>query len=116
MRRILSHYTVKNVVHGIAHITGGGLHENLERIVPASCRVLIDHDSWPVPLVFPWLQRLGQIAVAEMEHVFNMGLGLVLVVSPYYVESIRDMLADLGLANWIIGRVTEGERGVVWAS
>ena len=115
VRRILSHYTVKNVVHGIAHITGGGLHENLERIVPAGCRVLIDRDSWPVPPVFPWLQRLGAIADAEMQHVFNMGVGLALVVSPYYVEHIRGMLDDSGVANWLIGQVTEGERGVVWS-
>ena len=114
LRSVLTYYKVKNVVHGIAHITGGGLHENLERILPQQIRVLIDRDSWPVPPVFPWLARLGQIEQAEMDRVFNMGVGLVLVVSPYYAESIRHQLADGGLESWLIGRAESGPRGVVW--
>jgi len=115
VRRILSHYKVKNVVHGIAHITGGGLHENLERIVPEGSRVLIDRNSWTVPPVFPWLQKLGSIDADEMAHVFNMGIGLVLVVSPYYADHIRQMLTDCSLDSWQIGRVVAGPRAVVWA-
>lgn len=115
VRGILNYYTVKNVVHGIAHITGGGLHENLERILPPSVRVLIDRDSWSVPPIFSWLQRLGEVPTDEMERVFNMGIGLVLIVSPFYAESIRKQLADYGLENWLIGRATSGPRGVAWA-
>ena len=115
VREVLSYYRVKSVVHGIAHITGGGLHENLERILPEGVRVVIDRDSWTVPPVFAWLQRLGEVEPAEMDRVFNMGVGLVLVVSPYYAESIRHQLADCGLESWLIGRVEEGPRGVVWA-
>ena len=114
-RRILSHYKVKKVVHGIAHITGGGLHENLERIVPEGSRVLIDRDSWTVPPVFPWLQRLGNVEPNEMHRVFNMGVGLVLVVSPFHAESIRRMIHALGMESWLIGRVVSGEKGVVWS-
>lgn len=114
VRKVLSHYKVKNVVHGIAHITGGGLLENFERIVPDGVRVVIDRGSWPMPPVFPWLQRLGQIEQSEMDHVFNNGIGLVLVVSPYYAESVRHQLADNGLDSWTIGRVEAGPRGVVW--
>jgi len=113
VRRVLGYYKVKNVVHGIAHVTGGGLHENLERILPEQARAVIDRGSWPVPPVFSWLQRLGQIDAAEMERVFNMGIGMVLVVSAYYAESIRHQLADCGLASWPIGRVEGGPRGVV---
>jgi len=113
VRQILDHYKVKNVVHGIAHITGGGLGENLERILPEGVRIEIDRDSWQVPAVFPWLARLGEIERDEMERVFNMGVGLVLIVSDYYVESLIHQLADLGLESWTIGLVTEGERGVV---
>ncbi len=115
VRQILNHYKVKNVVHGIAHITGGGLHENLERIVPTDCRVLIDRESWPRPPVFDWLQQLGEIEDAEMQRVFNMGIGLTLVVSSYFAESILSQLADNGVPAWKIGRVEAGERGVVWA-
>ncbi len=115
VRRVLGYYKVKRVVHGIAHITGGGLHENLERIVPEGIRITIDRGSWPVPPVFNWLQELGELDADEMDRVFNMGLGLVLVVSPHYAESIKHQLADAGLESWLIGRAEAGERGVVWS-
>lgn len=115
VRRVLSYYKVKKVVHGIAHITGGGLCENLERIIPAGVRVHLERGSWQVPSVFPWLERLGEVDAEEMDRVFNMGIGLVLMVSPHYAESIRHQLDDCGLANWTIGHATSGERGVVWA-
>ncbi len=114
VRKVLSNYKVKNVVHGIAHITGGGLHENLERILPEGCKAVIRRESWPVPPVFAWLQRLGDVEQAEMDQVFNMGVGLVLVVSPYYADSIRTQFADCGLESWTIGRVISGPRGVAW--
>jgi len=115
MRGVLGHYRVKNVVHAIAHITGGGLCENLARVVPEGVRVVIDRGSWTPPPVFPWIQRLGQIDQAEMDQVFNMGIGLALVVSPFYAESIRQQLRRLGLQSWIIGHAKAGEKGVVWA-
>ncbi len=111
VRRILGHYSVKNVVHGIAHITGGGLHENLARILPAGCRAIIRRDSWPTPPIFTWLQQLGDVEPGEMEQVFNMGVGLALVVSPFYAESVRTQLGELGLENWLIGHIEPGERG-----
>lgn len=115
VRQVLTHYTVKNVVHGIAHVTGGGLCENLDRIVPEGSRVVIDRASWTVPPVFRWIQRLGEIEQAEMDRVFNLGIGMALVVSPYYAESIRAQLAASGVESWLIGRVEEGPRGVVFA-
>jgi len=115
IRKVLTYYRVKSVVHGIAHITGGGLHENLERIVPEGVQVVIRRQSWPVPPVFGWLQRLGEVDQAEMERVFNMGIGLVLVVAPFYAESIRNQLKRSGLESWQIGWARQGPRGVVWA-
>jgi phosphoribosylformylglycinamidine cyclo-ligase len=112
VRSILRHYTVKHVVHGIAHITGGGLAENLERILPENVRVRINRGSWPIPAVFSWLQELGEIEEAEMDRVFNMGVGIVMVVSPYYAESLSSRLSDLGFENWVIGEVTTGDKGV----
>ena len=116
LRQVLNYYKVKHVVHGIAHITGGGVRENLLRIVPQGIRVTLDPQSWPQPPVFSWLQKLGDIEPGEMERVFNMGLGLVLVVSPYYAESILSQLADHGVAGWTIGQVEAGRRSVDWAN
>ncbi len=108
VRRVLSHYKIKNVVHGIAHITGGGLQENLERILPKHVDVQIKKDSWPVLPVFSWLQQLGDIEDTEMARVFNMGIGLVVVVSSYYANSVQSMLAESGCDVYQLGHVTSG--------
>ena len=105
----------RDAVHGIAHITGGGLHENLERVVPEGSRVLIDKESWTVKPVFRWIQGLGEIEEDEMYRVFNMGLGLVFVVAPEAVEAIQAILDAQKLQNWQIGKVVAGERAVVWS-
>jgi phosphoribosylformylglycinamidine cyclo-ligase len=115
VRNVLRHYKVKSVVHGIAHITGGGLHENLARVLPPGVSVAIDRGSWPVPPVFTWLQQLGDVDHDEMFRVFNMGIGLVLVVSSYYAESIQQQLAKSGLESWLIGRAVAGQADVGWA-
>lgn len=115
VRSVLTHYKVKSVVHGIAHITGGGIFENLDRILPPGIGVTIDRGSWPVSHVFTWLQQLGDVEDAEMYRVFNMGIGLTLVVSPYYAESIQQQLAKCGLTSWLIGRAVEGNQQVEWA-
>jgi phosphoribosylformylglycinamidine cyclo-ligase len=75
---------------------------------------VIERDSWNVPPLFGWLQRLGEVDPAEMDRVFNMGVGLILVVSPYYADSIRTQLSDLGVENWTIGRIVDGPSGVVF--
>lgn len=114
IRRVLANYKVKTVIHGLAHITGGGLVENLARIMPAGSRGVIQRDTWPVPPVFGWLARLGAVERDEMERVFNMGLGLVLVVNPYFADSVRSQLADCGHESWQIGQVVAGPGDVVW--
>lgn len=114
VRQVLTYYRVKSVVHGIAHITGGGLLENLTRVVPEGIQLVIRRGTWPVPPVFDWLQRLGEVEQPEMERVFNMGIGLVLVVSPFYAESIRQQLLRTGIESWVIGTARSGPRGTVW--
>jgi len=114
VRQVLSYYRVKSVVPGIAHITGGGLVDNLERILPQNSRATLRRGSWPVPPIFAWLQRLGDVEPAEMQRVFNMGVGMVLVVSDFYAESIRQQLKRFRLESWPIGRIEEGLREVVW--
>ena len=93
---------------------GGGILENLERILPNNIEAVVRRSSWAIPPVFQWIQRLGDIDQAEMDRVFNMGVGLVLVVSPYYADSIHQQLTDLGLDNWPNGYVREGAKAVAW--
>jgi phosphoribosylformylglycinamidine cyclo-ligase len=114
LRKVLQHYKVKNVVHGIAHITGGGLHENIERILPEGSQVRIRHDTWTVPPVFNWLQQLGEVEEDEMFRVFNMGIGMVMIVSPYFADSICRMWQSDGFDCVAIGKVVDGARGVQW--
>ncbi len=108
VRRILTHYQVKNVVRGIGHITGGGLLENTERILGPDIDLVFERGTWEVPAIFPWLEKMGEVPHEEMEHVFNMGLGLVLVVSPYYAESIQAMIRAEGFSSWVVGRAVAG--------
>ena len=88
VKTVYRHYRVKRIVHGIAHITGGGLIDNPPRILPEGCAIRLRRGSWEVPPVFPWLQALGDVPDAEMFRVFNMGIGLVLIVADYYAEAI----------------------------
>jgi phosphoribosylformylglycinamidine cyclo-ligase len=115
VRKVQTNYAVKQVLHGIAHITGGGLFENFERILPDGVRAEIDRDSWDEPPVFGWLAGLGDVADDEMRRVFNMGIGLVMAVSPYYADSVQQQLEENGEKCWTIGRIVEGEKGVGWA-
>src|SRR5262249_11249280 len=88
LKTVYRRYRVKRTIHGIAHITGGGLIDTPPRILPPGCGLRLLRGSWPIPRVFPWLQRLGSVDRAEMDRVFNMGIGLILVVAEYYAESI----------------------------
>ena len=114
VRQVLGHYKVKNVVHGIGHITGGGLLENTERILPKKVDLVFDKSSWQVPPLFSWLQKLGQVPEDEMFHVFNMGVGLVFIVNPYYASTVHDTAARLKLNSWVIGNVEEGTGKSRW--
>jgi phosphoribosylformylglycinamidine cyclo-ligase len=112
---VLKHYPVKKkVVRGLAHITGGGIVDNVPRVLPGNRRVFIRRGSWQVPPVFPWLQRLGNVAQTEMDRVFNCGIGFVMIVSAYYAESIRERLTKEGIPTFTIGEVREGQAGVEW--
>ncbi|MBQ18839.1 MAG: phosphoribosylformylglycinamidine cyclo-ligase [Planctomycetaceae bacterium] len=112
LRAVMRQYRIKTVIRGMAHITGGGLEENLERILPEGCRAVVKEGTWSVPGVFDWIQSLGGIEHDEMFRVFNMGIGFVLVVNPYYVESIQRRLVESRIESWVIGHVEPGTRGV----
>ena len=76
-------------LHGIAHITGGGIADNFERILPKHVQAVIDRSAWQVPPIFQWLQRLGNVAEKEMFSVFNMGIGLILCVPPAVADKVQ---------------------------
>ena len=100
-------------IHGMAHITGGGLTENIIRVVPEGLGLDIDAASWPLPPVFDWLQREGGVAREEMWRTFNCGIGFVLLADRDAVAGIEGELARLDLAHWRIGEVvaaTDGDR------
>ncbi|MGE8232920.1 MAG: phosphoribosylformylglycinamidine cyclo-ligase [Stenotrophomonas sp.] len=92
-------------VHGMAHVTGGGLTENIIRVVPEGLGLRIDASSWTLPPVFQWLQREGNVADSEMWRTFNCGIGFVLLVPADQVTAINATLDTLELAHWQIGEV-----------
>lgn len=96
-------------VKGMAHITGGGITENLPRILPAGCQARLRHDSWESPPIFSLLKRLGRIPDKEMLKVFNNGLGLILVVPETETDGIMALLSGLGEKCFLIGEITARE-------
>jgi phosphoribosylformylglycinamidine cyclo-ligase len=115
IKKLLKHYPVKkNVIRGLAHITGGGLADNLPRILPPGARAFLKRGSWPLPPVFGWLQKLGNIEQGEMDRVFNGGIGFAIVAAPFYAESIREQLTKAGFTAHLIGEIRAGEPGVEW--
>ncbi len=102
-----------NDIHAMAHITGGGLTENIIRVVPDGLGLDIDASRWPQPAVFAWLQREGGVSNEEMWRTFNCGIGFVLIVPPAATDAIGAELERLALPHWRIGEVVaagDGER------
>ncbi len=99
-------------VRGIAHITGGGLTENLPRILPEGLRAEVDRQTWDIPPLFSWLQETGAIEPAEMLRTFNCGVGMVLVVAADQASKTIGLLEDLGEKAWPLGRLVSGQTGV----
>ena len=114
VKQLLRHYRVKRVIRGIAHITGGGLVENVPRILPEGCEVVVRKGSWPIPAIFDWLGQLGDIDQNEMFRVFNMGIGMVLIVAAYFGDPIIRQLRQHGIDCWVIGEVRAGRPQVVF--
>ncbi|MGE0033548.1 MAG: phosphoribosylformylglycinamidine cyclo-ligase, partial [Pseudothermotoga sp.] len=100
-------------IHAMAHITGGGIVENLPRMIPSGLEVRIDKTSWQVPEIFRLIQRLGKIEESEMFRTFNMGIGFTLIVDRDSADKIATVLEREGERVWIIGEVKKGERRIV---
>ncbi len=111
--KLLSQYKVKKVVHGMAHITGGGLVGNIPRVLPRACDAVLKKESWPKHKIFSFLQTKGPVEEAEMYKVFNMGIGFVLIAAEDFADSITKKLSRYGEKVYKIGRITSGTGKVV---
>jgi len=99
-------------VHGLSHITGGGLLENIPRVLPDGLEVVLERKSWRREAVFDWLQRQGQVADTEMYRVFNCGIGMTIHLAPENADRAIGILRGLGQEALVIGEVRAGTRGV----
>ncbi len=99
---------VGDEIHAAAHITGGGIPGNLGRVLPPELDAVVDAGAWDVPRVFEEIRRLGDVAPAEMTHVFNLGIGMVLVVAPSAVDAVMTSIDGAGVGAIVIGAVVEG--------
>jgi len=107
VRPVLAAYRAGGL-HALAHITGGGLSENLPRALPDGLAAAIDLDTWALPPVFGWLARIGAISQTELLKTFNAGIGMIAVVAPDRAETLSALLRDEGETVFRIGRVTKG--------
>ncbi len=99
-------------VHAVAHITGGGFEGNIPRALPEGLRAVVSRGTWEVPRIFGEIRRLGGVTDAEMSRVFNLGLGMVMMVDPGCVDDALGALGAAGVDATVVGRVDEGPRGV----
>jgi len=103
---------VKKAVKAIANITGGGLVENMPRVLPKGCSVELREGAWRIPPIFLHMQRLGDVPREEMFRVFNMGVGMTLIVSPHSARAILRTLRRCGEDASLIGKVVKGPQEV----
>ena len=101
-------------IHGMAHITGGGIFENLPRILPEGLQVEINEKAWDVPPIFTMIQKIGHVEDREMHRTFNMGIGYVIIAAEKDANDILEVIRQQGEKGWIIGQVSNGSGGVVF--
>ena len=105
---VLNHYRVKRVVSAMAHITGGGLGDNIGRVLPPDLDARIDRKTWPILPVFELLQKHGRVEDEEMWRVFNMGIGYCVIVRPDFANSIANQLKRRGETVYCLGKIVKG--------
>jgi phosphoribosylformylglycinamidine cyclo-ligase len=103
-------------VHALAHITGGGLSENIPRSLRAGLEVVLERRAWPRQPVFEWLARTGAVEEAQMHRTFNCGIGMIAIVEPERADEAVRVLAEYGEHALLLGEVRRGDRGVVIVS
>jgi phosphoribosylformylglycinamidine cyclo-ligase len=110
MRRMIE----ADAVSAMAHITGGGITENVPRILPKGVGAIVEINSWPVPPIFEHLQKIGNVPQDEMLRTFNMGIGMVLVVPAKKFKKVQIILERCGEKGYTIGRIVKGEKRVTY--
>ena len=105
---LIENYQIK----GMVHITGGGFYDNIPRVLPAGCGAVVNVENWPRPEIFSLLQQWGQVAWPEMYRTFNMGIGMILVVSEQTAPLVQRALAEQNEICYRIGRVVTGDQTV----
>ena len=103
-------------VHAMAHITGGGLTENLPRVMPTGSRAIIDSSQWTQPAIFDWLQQKGNVTDADMYLTFNCGIGMVVCVDHQSIKKTLDILQQQGETAWHIGTIEDSDDNNATAS
>jgi phosphoribosylformylglycinamidine cyclo-ligase len=104
-------------IHGMAHITGGGIDENIIRVIPDACKIQVRKQSWERPVIFDLLQKLGHVSDEEMHRTFNNGIGMILVIPEKSAQDIMDRLNAMEERAFFIGEVIdrkENEKQVQW--
>jgi phosphoribosylformylglycinamidine cyclo-ligase len=102
-------------VHGLAHITGGGIAGNLVRVLPPGCEAVVDPGAWTLPPLFATLQQGGDISTDEMREVFNLGVGMIAVLPVEAVGAAQRAATEAGVATWPIGEIRRGSTAVRFA-
>jgi len=115
VRRLLGAYKRQRPVRAMAHITGGGLPGNLPRILPEGLTARLKRDSWDVPGIFRLIAEAGPVDPVEMQRVFNMGVGFVLIVAARQAASVMSRLRRAGERCWVLGKVVRGGPALEWA-
>ena len=102
-------------IHGMAHITGGGFVDNIPRVLPKNCNAVIDRNSWKVPHIFTFIEKMGKVDHDEMYRVFNMGVGFIIIVDASKVKATMEVLKKFRLYHpTIIGQIEEGDHKVIY--
>lgn len=104
----------KGAIKGMAHITGGGITDNLPRILPSGTAARVERTAWPIPSIFQWLRRAGEVPDDDMYRTFNMGMGMILVCTPALVDTIIDDLRARHEQPMVIGEIVRGEQKVIY--
>jgi phosphoribosylformylglycinamidine cyclo-ligase len=99
----------------MAHITGGGITDNLPRVLPKGTGAVVELGTWPVLPVFTHLQNIGNVPQDDLMRTFNMGIGMVLVVPANKFKRVQSLIEKTGEKSYLIGRIVKGERKVIYA-
>lgn len=102
-------------IKGMAHITGGGIPENLPRCLPQDKSIVVNLDSWHIPPIFRWLAEKGEVKFEDMLNTFNLGIGFVVIVTPQQAEATRQHFQQAGIDSYVIGEVIEGKQSIQFA-